>query len=245
MIEFPPPVLPGGGKESLRGLLNLWNLIIYAPLLSNFPLADVGDAWDSKPNSNGDFYVNNLRCLIDSKLTCVVSNPTSWLTVVPLKVTCFIWRACLDRIPTAIALMHRGVNIPSDSCHLCPGGTDSSDHILYGCPFTREVLLWIFKWCGIPLPVFDSVTEVIAFAANWGRCPKKKMIFVAIVYCLLWNVWKVRNDELFNNVHYSPSKTTDIIISMVYNWITCGVNLVFVVGRIFFMFFFIKSPFKK
>ncbi|KAL4556272.1 hypothetical protein LXL04_038919 [Taraxacum kok-saghyz] len=108
--------------------------------------------------------------------------------------------------------------------------TDSTDHILAGCSFTREVLFWIFKWCDVPLPDFNTIKEITDFVANWGRCPKKRAFLVAgptlrgdrlvaIVYGLLRNAWKVRNDKLFNNVHCSPNKMADIIISTVFNWV--------------------------
>lgn len=39
------------------------------------------------------------------------------------------------------------------------------------------VLEWIFKWCGLQAYQFNTITEVIDFAAGWGNCPKKDVSF--------------------------------------------------------------------
>ncbi|KAL4570881.1 hypothetical protein LXL04_026545 [Taraxacum kok-saghyz] len=142
-----------------------------------------------------------------------------WLKTVPLKVLSFIWRACMDRIPTTLNLSHQGVNIPSSPCALCTNGIDSSDHILASCPFTNEVLIWIFKWCDISYLPFSSVTDIIIYAANWGHCPKKRKRFSTIIYGALWCVWKARNDNIFNKKTSSPTKTADCIIYTVFDWV--------------------------
>ena len=35
---------------------------------------------------------------------------------------------------------------------------------------------WVFKWCGIVAIQFNSVVEVLDFAAGWGKCPKKVIV---------------------------------------------------------------------
>nr|KAJ0186253.1 hypothetical protein LSAT_V11C900482370 [Lactuca sativa] len=72
------------------------------------------------------FRVSDIRALIDSKLTISINNPTVWLHLVPIKCISFVWRACMGRIPTTVALSKR------------------------------------------------------------GNCPKKRKIFIAICYGLLW-----------------------------------------------------------
>lgn len=126
--------------------------------------------------ADGKFYVNDLQHLVDSKITCSADNPTIWLKSFPLKVVMFIWRACMDRMPSDIAFIRRGVNISFSSC------ADSSDHLLASCPFIQEVLFWILKWYDVRSQNFNSVLEVLIFAANWKCCSKKRMIFIAIIY---------------------------------------------------------------
>lgn len=68
------------------------------------------------------------------------------------------------KIPSAVALKCKGVNIENDNCGVCVNGLKCSDHILVQCPFACEVRKIIFNWCG--LQPFSSVGELITFAEN-------------------------------------------------------------------------------
>jgi len=118
-------------------------------LLVGFNLSAAADSWCSNLAADGKFYVHDLRAIIDSVITCSSPNPTIWLSIIPIKVMVFVWRACLDRIPTASNLVKRGVVVPT-FCTLCDVGEDTTDHSLVSCPFAHEVLVWIFKWWDFP-----------------------------------------------------------------------------------------------
>lgn len=120
-----------------------------------------------------------------------------------------------------MALIRRGLNVTWSSCVLCPNGVDSCNHLLASWPYFQETLTWIFKWCDIPYQLFNSVPDIINFAASWVRCPKKKKTFSCNHLWYLWCVWKARNDKFFNKWYSSPTNTTDCIISMVFNWENC------------------------
>ncbi|CAI9297238.1 unnamed protein product [Lactuca saligna] len=83
--------------------------------------------------------------LFDYKVTCSVNNPTVWLKLVQIKTTSIIWRSCMDHIPTVFALTRRGVNLGTTACHFCPTGTESTEHLLVGYVYVREVLSWVLK----------------------------------------------------------------------------------------------------
>lgn len=186
---------------------------------SSISLSMQPDSWKSKLSSDGKFYVRDLRNLIDSKVTCPSDNPTVWIHLAPLKVVCFVWRACLDRIPSATALAKRRVSLPNVSCHWCDSGLDDTSHIFVACPFSLDVLCRIFQWCNIRFQFFQSVSDLIRFAAQWGRCPKMRKIFLSIIYGFLWCSWKARNDKIFNRVRTNPARLAECIISTVFSWI--------------------------
>nr|KAJ0227864.1 hypothetical protein LSAT_V11C100001760 [Lactuca sativa] len=165
------------------------------------------------------FRVCDLRALIDSKLTTPINNPTVWLHLVPIKCISFVWRACMGRIPTAVALSRRGINMSSISCQMCSSGVDIVDHILLDCPIAFDSLSWIFNWCNVSIQRFLSISDFVNFAASWGNCPKKRKIFIAICYGFLWCMWKARNDVWFNKIQVNSSKLADNVISMVFSWL--------------------------
>ncbi|KAL4574985.1 hypothetical protein LXL04_021825 [Taraxacum kok-saghyz] len=54
----------------------------------------------------------------------------------------------------------------------------------------KAVLVKIWNWCDINPPNCDSALEIISYAANWGNCPKRK-ILIAIIYGYMWCLWKL------------------------------------------------------
>ena len=98
-----------------------------------------------------------------------------WLKQISVKVLCFLWKAIQKKIPYATALRTRGVEIDTIACSTCIDGVDCIDHILVGCPFARMITCSILNWCGIQQhTVFQSLDDLLTFAASWGHCPKKK-----------------------------------------------------------------------
>ncbi|CAI9299170.1 unnamed protein product [Lactuca saligna] len=142
-----------------------------------------------------------------------------WINLVPSKVGCFVWRACLNRILTLVVLAKRRLNVPSTSCQLCNNGDDDTNHVLVKCPSLKTALDWIFRWCDIQVQHFNSVTKLVSFAIQWGQCPKKRKILLAIIYSFLWFGWKARNDKIFNNLKISSMVLADNTINLLFNWV--------------------------
>lgn len=117
-----------------------------------------------------------------------------------------------------MALVYMGVKVNSTYCLLCDFGFDEVDHFLVSCHFARNVMDWIYFWCGVPSQRFDLVREFINYAANWGHCPKMRKIFIAIYYGLLWSTWKERNDIVFNKIRCSLLKLADNVVTMVFSF---------------------------
>nr|KAJ0214893.1 hypothetical protein LSAT_V11C300121650 [Lactuca sativa] len=188
--------------------LNLKNL---RRLLTHFP--------SQMLRTHGVFRVNILRDQIDSVITDVSIKIMEWSSMVPIKVLVFIWRACLGRILTADALTHRGVNTNSTLCSMCSNQEETADHLLVDCMFANDTFKWISKWCGLDLPLFSTVEEVISFASQWGNCPKKRKILISIVYGIMWCIWPARNNRIFNQAPSKPSSTADHAMTLIYGWV--------------------------
>lgn len=123
-----------------------------------------------------------------------------------------------------MALRNRDVDIEHDNCGACIKGIECSDHILISCLFACEVRKQVFKWCGIQQENFASVTDLLSFAANWSRCPKKRKRFISICHGLIWNLWKNRNDRVFNRVFANPTLSSRTVKSLVFFWLKCRGN---------------------
>lgn len=181
--------------------------------------AQDGEAWESDFAKDG-FSVAALRIRIDRSPHFVSDGIFPWIKWVPFKVLCFVWRARLSRIPSAVALIRRNVRLDSPWCGGCVAGIENSDHLLVGCPYAVRVWICIMAWCG--LEDFNSVTvkDLIDFAAGIKLGSKlKKKALISIVFGTLWALWRNRNERIFNGVVNATFKVVDAIKSMTYFWI--------------------------
>nr|KAJ0196556.1 hypothetical protein LSAT_V11C700356620 [Lactuca sativa] len=154
------------------------NEIVLSMQTSNGP-----DTWKLRLSNDGIFHIQDLRHLINMKVTRRIQNPTVWIRLAPLNVICFVWRSFLDMIPTSVALAKRKVNILNTFFHHCDDGLDDSNHSFLLCPFSNVVL-----WGSLPnggdvqknakffLPsstdsygVLYSVNSIIVLVFNWVK----------------------------------------------------------------------------
>ena len=130
-------------------------------------LSDRKDQWVSRLSGDGQFHVADLRGIIDDKITSPMVNAVVWNRIVPLKVMCFMWRTCINRIPTAMELCKRGIMVNLSRCALClEGAAEETDHHFLGCPLAKEIFVWLFSWSNITIQNFQKVEEMVNFAAN-------------------------------------------------------------------------------
>ncbi|KAL4566004.1 hypothetical protein LXL04_030113 [Taraxacum kok-saghyz] len=106
------------------------------------------EVWRCCLTANGDYTVEAMRDLVDIEHVAATDPEITWCKEIPFKVLCFVWRVVQGKIPTAQALLSRGVNIQSITCGIC-GRTENVDHILISCPFAAKIISWIRIWTGV------------------------------------------------------------------------------------------------
>jgi len=158
------------------------------------------------------------RELIDSKITTATPSMPIWNRIFPPKVSCFIWRCGLGRIPVAKCLKDRGVSIGSELCPMCNMEIENVDHALVNYSIAKETRDWIFKWCHIPPVQLATTVDLLNYAATWGNCPRKRKTFVAIIHCMLWQLWNARNDKVFNGRLKTSTIIADESIVTSFDW---------------------------
>ncbi|CAI9275321.1 unnamed protein product [Lactuca saligna] len=146
-----------------------------------------GDSWICSLASDGSFTVKVLRKVWDH-CSPISIGQFEWTSDIPIKVVCFVWRARMGNIPTAMALSKRGENLENGFCSLYGDVQECANHALVHCQYARTVCEWIFKWCGVPTSTFLSVCDVIEFATNWFDCPLRRKLLLGICYGSLWHI---------------------------------------------------------
>nr|KAJ0194552.1 hypothetical protein LSAT_V11C800413410 [Lactuca sativa] len=171
-------------------------------------LTSIDDSWVWKGNEIGGFTVQNLHNLMASAEEVSNTLPFHWEGWAPLKVNCFVWRLCLNRIPVADNLLVRGVTLPS---YLCPLSGIEQEDVEHFVVLQKKVWSWFCDWSMLlkyaPMNVSDMLGVVKTLVLN----KKRKRLLWALIYSVLWSIWKTRNALIFKSFWSSSMKTTDDI----------------------------------
>jgi hypothetical protein len=136
----------------------------------------------NKMLSNKDFYTTAFRHLQVDVLASSV-----WRSAVPLKCKIFCWLAKQRRIPTnARRFRHRITD--SAACLSCDQDEDV-DHLLLTCPRALETWSFFNHFRSAPAP-----SGFLDLLLSYCRGVPEATVTTAIV----WNIWKRRNNLVFN-----------------------------------------------
>ncbi|KAK2644204.1 hypothetical protein Ddye_019399 [Dipteronia dyeriana] len=120
-----------------------------------------------------------------------------WSLNIPPKVRIFVWRICLNAIPSLANLWIRKV-VADPHCLRCGAAVETSDHALFWCGDARKVWGWnwfdsFFKELKI-VPVLD-VFHILLSKVNSSELAH---------FCLItWAIWNDRNS--FSNCGISKA----------------------------------------
>ncbi|GJZ56640.1 RNA-directed DNA polymerase, eukaryota [Tanacetum coccineum] len=96
--------------------------------------------------------------------THVSSNQRNrWLKEMPTKVNIFIWRMLLNKLPTRMNLMNRGINVQSNQCGICDTGDETINHLMLHCDLARDVWALVGRWWTLDFPSVLSIRELMSW----------------------------------------------------------------------------------
>ncbi|GJS40008.1 RNA-directed DNA polymerase, eukaryota, partial [Tanacetum coccineum] len=148
--SFRRPVRDGIEKEQWLEMLSMLDTVMLSSSI---------DRWVCDLNGEGDFRVKDVRSSLDELFLPSMDVATRWVKFVPKKINVFAWRARLDRLPTRLNLIKRGVILDSDICPICNSSTEDSSHIFFHCDMAKSILRKISIWWDIPWRDCSSFTD--------------------------------------------------------------------------------------
>ncbi|GJS32135.1 putative reverse transcriptase domain-containing protein [Tanacetum coccineum] len=143
---------PRAGAEELQ-------YIQLVKIMEGITLFDSKDRWRWSLEGCGEFTVASVRNLLDANSLPVVSSKTRWIKAVPIKVNIHAWKVKLDILPTRLNISKRGMDIESILCPLCEKNVESSSHIFFTCPISREIFRKVLLWWEIDVVMVSSYDE--------------------------------------------------------------------------------------
>ena len=122
-----------------------------------------------------------------------------WKSKCTPRVKFFAWLVLVDILNTKTMLRKRNLFDEDDEhCVLCTAGIDEDlDHLFFDCPFSKRC----WEKIGMQRNTGLSLYPRIAHARQQQNIP----FFMEVVTIAAWEIWKIRNDRVFNNgqVHVS------------------------------------------
>ncbi|GKV36371.1 hypothetical protein SLEP1_g44512 [Rubroshorea leprosula] len=136
------------------------------------------------------------ECHLDSQLCRLI-----WCRLVPLKVSFFGWRLCLDRLPTKWNLQKRGVLLQQEGslCGLCHEVVEEVNHLFCTCREAWLVWVNVLNWWGFETVMLNTVRGMAEFfLVDMGRIIGKEL-GACVFLVAAWYLWYWRNACVFQN----------------------------------------------
>ncbi|XP_058754374.1 uncharacterized protein LOC131627549 [Vicia villosa] len=170
-------------------------------------IRDGKDDFSWLPNA-ADFTVASVAGLIESKKepawSAIIRRNLKviWKECIPRKIHIFMWRVCINRIPTKDALSRRGILDASANlcCEFCKSHLESPSHLFFSCAVSSSIWRRIYLWMGVDIPF--SCAEFLDFGGFQEKVKqvnirkKINLIWIATV----WSLWTMRNSMIFDKV---------------------------------------------
>nr|GEY91439.1 RNA-directed DNA polymerase, eukaryota [Tanacetum cinerariifolium] len=123
-------------------------------------------SWPKDLNDDGYFHVKDVRSKLDDSLLPKADTPTRWIKTIPIKLNIFAWKVSLNRLPTRLNLVRRGVLVSPISCPICLAGLEDLDHLLFRCNMAAEVLRAVSKWWNLAWSPLDSYSTWLSWVSS-------------------------------------------------------------------------------
>ncbi|KAJ0527686.1 putative reverse transcriptase zinc-binding domain-containing protein [Helianthus annuus] len=129
-------------------------------LLFSVVTTNAADKWEWSLAGDGLFSVSRLRRQIVLNHESSSVSSFSWNRWTPLKVNFLMWRLNLDKLPTRMSLVRRGVNVVSTLCEFCQEEEETTEHVFCSCRFTQKVWEGVSRWCKLPAIYFFGLEDL-------------------------------------------------------------------------------------
>nr|GEW34336.1 RNA-directed DNA polymerase, eukaryota [Tanacetum cinerariifolium] len=107
-----------------------------------------GDRWVWDLNGSGDFFVKDVRSMIDDFMLPNDHVATRWIKCIPIKANVFAWKVRHDILATKNNLMLRGISVDSPLCPICSQSNEDVSHIFFCCDLAYLVSKRVCRWHG-------------------------------------------------------------------------------------------------
>ena len=130
-----------------------------------------------------------------------------------------MWTITLGNILTIDNLRKQQILI-LDWCCMCKRNGESVDHLLIYCTIAFDLWYMVFTLFGIHWVMPKIVGELLAcWQGKFGR-HQNSTIWMAVQHCLMWCIWRERNNRHFEDLERSVSDLKLFFLKTLLDWVT-------------------------
>ncbi|XP_057792983.1 uncharacterized protein LOC131009585 [Salvia miltiorrhiza] len=136
-----------------------------------------------------------------------------WDTPAPQKARVTAWRILRNRLPICDNLRKRNIPMVDEEimCNMCFHQIETTNHLFLLCPKTGVVWDEIQRWLGVSAARPHCAVSHLDFFAHLGRGKKSQKFLTALWICIIWLLWKRRNESRFEGKAWDIKNT-------IYDW---------------------------
>ncbi|KAL1203942.1 putative ribonuclease H protein [Cardamine amara subsp. amara] len=113
------------------------------------------------------------------------------------------WTANLNRLPVRARLVTWGMNI-SPLCCLCNQQLETRDHLFLHCEYSEQLWDLLLRRLGQPSFIFQEWNTLVSWLTTASNATPAKLKLL-VCQAAIYNLWRERNNRLFNQQSISPS----------------------------------------
>ena len=103
---------------------------------------------------------------------------------------------------------------------MCKVDGESVDHLFLHCALARELWTMVFSLFGMHWVMPRRIVDVLAcWQGRLGR-HKNWVLWNAIPHCVLWCIWRERNDRTFEGCERNILDLKILLLRTLFDWMT-------------------------
>ncbi|GKV37224.1 hypothetical protein SLEP1_g45281 [Rubroshorea leprosula] len=183
------------------------------------------DSWEWVHDKEGQYSTKTAYSILTEEKTGATDSSMCkriWNPNFPSKVSAFNWQLLLNKIPTKSNLITRGILKDSGEgkCILCNEEDEDFTHLFLNYKTTRWVWQECAKWWGIEILLEKDCWKSFQLFGKGSKDPRLREGWDCIWSNVIWAVWLVRNQRIFQDKKIDRGKLLETIQLRSYQWVT-------------------------